>query len=60
MMVTCSICSRDFDCAAEHSEDAAAGEWLAQEVWNDAGQLCPVCLEIRTKLVMMYCHEYNT
>lgn len=60
MTKTCSICSRRFDAAAERSEDAEAGEWLAGEVWHDAGELCPSCLEIRTRLVMMYCHEFNT
>ena len=60
MTKICGICSQSFDASAEQSEDAKAGEWLAEEVWQDAGTLCPTCLEIRTKLVMMYCHEYNT
>lgn len=59
-MKKCGICSETFVDSVEHSDDAKAGEWLAEEVWNDAGTLCPKCLEIRTKLVMMYCHEYNT
>lgn len=60
MTTICSICGHPFDASAERSEDAQAGEWLAEEVWQDAGTLCPSCLEIRAKLVMMYCHEYNT
>ena len=42
------------------SQYAEAGEWLAGEVWQDAGELCPLCLENRARLVMMYCHEFNT
>jgi len=60
MLKNCAICSNQFDDSGKYSEDAQAGEWLAEEVWQDSGQLCPACLEIRTKLVMMYCHEYNT
>jgi len=59
-MKKCGICSEAFTSSENYSEDAQAGEWLAEEVWQDAGTLCPKCLEIRTKLVMMYCHEYNT
>jgi hypothetical protein len=39
---------------------AEAGEWLAGEVWHDAGELCPLCLENRARLVMMYGHEINS
>lgn len=58
---TCTICRRDF-CPAEEASScfAEAGEWLAEEVWRDAGELCPNCLENRGKLAMMYYHEYNT
>ena len=59
-MKECSMCSKPFDETADRSEYAQAGEWLAGEVWDDAGQLCPLCLENRARLVMMYCHEYNT
>ena len=31
-----------------------AGEWLSDEFWKDAGELCPCCLENRAKLSMMY------
>lgn len=58
MIKTCSICHKEFDDTEEQSLYASAGEWLAGEVWNDAGQLCPLCLENRTRLVMMYHPEY--
>lgn len=56
----CSICRREFDSAEASSLFAEAGEWLAGEVWKDAGQLCPRCLENRARLAMMYLHEHNT
>lgn len=59
-MKTCSLCNREYDEDQPRSEYAQAGEWLAGEVWQDAGELCPQCLENRARLVMMYCHEYNT
>jgi hypothetical protein len=59
-MRTCSMCNKDYDETAPRSEYAQAGEWLAGEVWHDAGELCPLCLENRARLVMMYCHDYNT
>jgi hypothetical protein len=60
-MKICSICSREYDeLAGFSSEYAEAGEWLAGEVWQDAGELCPLCLENRARLVMMYCSELNT
>ena len=59
-MKTCTMCKKEYDENATHSEYAAAGEWLAVEVWKDAGELCPLCLENRARLVMMYGHEINT
>ncbi len=59
-MKTCTICSKEYDEAAALSEYAEAGEWLAGEVWQDSGQLCPVCLENRARLVMMYHGDYNS
>ena len=59
-MKTCTMCRTEYDENSEKSEYAQAGEWLAGEVWQDAGQLCPLCLENRAKLVMMYYHEYNS
>lgn len=59
-MKNCSLCDKEFDEAAVRSLYAEAGEWLAGEVWQDAGELCPLCLENRARLVMMYGHEYNS
>lgn len=53
-MKTCAMCTKEFDETADHSEYAEAGEWLAGEVWQDAGELCPLCLENRARLYMMY------
>ena len=59
-MKNCSICKQDYDETGERSEYAQAGEWLAGEVWQDAGELCSQCLENRARLVMMYCPDYNS
>ena len=60
MLKICDMCAKEYDDSAQRSEYAEAGEWLAAEVWQDAGKLCPTCLENRAKLVMMYHHEYNS
>ena len=54
------MCGKEYDDTVLRSEYAEAGEWLAAEVWQDAGKLCNVCLENRARLVMMYHHEYNS
>lgn len=59
-MKTCTMCGKEYDASVPLSGYAEAGEWLAGEVWLDAGELCPLCLENRARLVMMYCSEYNT
>ena len=59
-MKICALCSKEYDETVAHSLYAEAGEWLAAEVWQDAGELCPHCLESRATLVMMYGHEINT
>lgn len=59
-MKTCAICRAEFDENAPRSLYADAGEWLAAELWQDAGELCPCCLENRARLTMMYGHEINT
>ncbi|MEI7816904.1 MAG: hypothetical protein WCI45_06890 [Desulfuromonadales bacterium] len=59
-MKTCTICKKEYDENAGHSDYAEAGEWLAGEVWKDSGELCPLCLENRAMLVMMYHSEYNS
>lgn len=56
-MKVCRICTAAFEEAAAPSPFVEAGEWLAGEVWKDAGELCPRCLENRGKLAMMYLHE---
>ena len=56
----CVICGMKFNEEAAKSGFAEAGEWLAGEVWKDAGELCPRCLENRGRLAMMYLHEHNT
>lgn len=59
-MKCCAMCGKEYDENAARSEYAEAGEWLAAEVWQDAGELCPLCLENRATLVMMYGHEINS
>jgi len=60
-MKNCSLCNKEFDeNQAARSVYAEAGEWLAGEVWQDSGELCPLCLENRARLVMMYCPEYSS
>ena len=59
-MKNCTMCGKEYDENAARSEYAEAGEWLAAEVWQDAGELCPLCLENRATLVMMYGHEINS
>ncbi len=59
-MKKCSICGAEFDEKAEvASVFQEAGVWLADEIWRDAGELCPQCLENRAQLVMMYAHDLN-
>ena len=59
-MKTCTLCNHPFNPAEEQSLFAEAGTWLAEEVWQDSGELCPQCLENRARLAMMYLHEHNT
>lgn len=59
-MKICTLCGKEYDEDAVPSLYAEAGEWLAAEVWQDAGKLCPLCLESRATLVMMYGHEINS
>ena len=59
-MKKCSICSMEFDENVKASSVfQEAGEWLAEEIWKDAGELCPGCLENRAHLAMMYAHDCN-
>ena len=59
-MKTCTMCKKEYAENAAQSQYAEAGEWLAGEVWKDGGELCPLCLENRARLVMMYGHEINS
>jgi hypothetical protein len=58
-MATCAVCGKEIDAADEGNEFTEAGEWLAEDVWQDKGSLCVRCLENRGRLAMMYLHEYN-
>lgn len=59
-MRQCSICDAEYDETVPlDSVFHEAGVWLAEEVWRDAGQLCPRCLENRARLAMMYAHDVN-
>ena len=53
-MKTCTICNNNYDENISPSTFIEAGEWLSDEFWQDAGELCPQCLENRAKLAMMY------
>lgn len=50
----CAVCGMKFIPGEKRSLYEEAGEWLAAEFWNDAGALCPQCLDNRAKLAMMY------
>ncbi len=59
-MTTCSICGSLFDeNSLPDSIFLEAGAWLAEEIWQDAGSICPQCLENRARLAMMYAHDLN-
>jgi hypothetical protein len=51
---TCSICGCEYEEMPPATLFSEAGEWLSEEFWKDAGELCPQCLENRAKLAMMY------
>ena len=53
-MAVCSVCKEEFSQEAEASLFGEAGQWLASEIWHDAGELCPRCLENRARLALMY------
>lgn len=50
----CTVCRQEFVPAATGTLFEEAGEWLSAEFWEDAGTLCPRCLENRARLAMMY------
>ena len=59
-MKNCTMCKKEFDENAVQSGYVEAGEWLSGEIWKDTGELCPLCLENRARLVMMYDRNYNS
>ncbi len=59
-MTQCSICHQLYDATTPpESVFHEAGAWLAEEIWQDAGAICPQCLENRAMLAMMYAHDCN-
>lgn len=59
-MKRCAVCGTDFDPAAPVADPAVeAGLFMAQELFADAGELCPRCLTSRGMLGMMYCRELD-
>lgn len=57
---TCKLCGECFSSRNEKTLFEEAGEWLAEDFWQDAGDLCSRCLENRGRLAMMYLHERNS
>jgi hypothetical protein len=58
-MKECKVCGKSFDPEAPASDPAEeAGAFLARELYEDAGELCPGCLASRGTLGMMYCREF--
>ena len=57
-MKDCCLCRKPFD-PTEKSNDPAveAGLVFAREQYNDAGEVCLVCLASRGQLAMMYMRE---
>lgn len=59
-MKACSICKKEFDPEAKGNDPAEqAGAFLAEALYDDAGDLCPTCLANRGMLGMMYCREFD-
>jgi len=57
-MKTCKFCGKDFD--PEQTPNGAAeeaGQFLAKQRYQDAGEVCPTCLANRGMLEMMYGRE---
>jgi hypothetical protein len=50
----CAVCGKEFTPGELDTLFEEAGEWLSAELWDDAGRLCPQCLENRARLAMMY------
>jgi len=59
-MKKCKLCGKPFDPSAESDDPAAQmGDFLAGEMYADAGELCLRCLTSRGELAMMYLREFN-
>lgn len=59
-MKTCPVCKRSFDPGQKpENPSQEAGAFLAEALWQDAGELCPTCLANRGLLGMMYCREFT-
>jgi len=57
---TCSVCGKPFDPAQEPASPAEqAGAFLARELYQDADQVCLLCLANRGRLGMMYLREFD-
>ncbi|MDY0269892.1 hypothetical protein [Trichloromonas sp.] len=58
MMKICAVCGKEFDPDRPPETPAEeAGAFMARELWDDVGELCPECLANRGTLGMMYCRE---
>jgi len=55
----CSLCGKLIVIAEKRSLFAHAGEWLAEDVWKDSGEMCDLCLENRGRLALMYMRDKN-
>lgn len=55
----CTLCLRLIETTEFISPFVDAGAWLAEDIWNDSGELCSLCLENRGRLAMMYMHDKN-
>lgn len=59
-MRPCRLCGKIFDPEASPATPAEeAGSILARELYNDVGELCPLCLDNRGRLAMMYGTEFH-
>jgi len=59
-MKVCKVCQIEFDPDQAGANAAAEmGAFLAKEMYADAGELCPKCLENRGRLAMMYMRDMD-
>jgi len=56
----CKVCRQEFDpTLAGGTAAEEMGAFLAKEMYADAGELCPRCLENRGRLAMMYMRDMD-